>query len=285
MTGFSVNIDWEAIYNQPWVSSSGGAGVKATAEYWSSRAEGFARKAHHPKNRQNSEQLLDRFVWSKSETVLDIGAGPGSYAVPLAKRVGSVTALDVSAGMLDQLQQWARVEGVSNITTITDSWLGVPEEQVSGFDTLICFNALGCAALLEDGTCHMGRALAKMAGAARRGFTLVPLADLPVDRPMLQALEMPFTASRRERVALLFHIMVKAGLLPDVEILARPFFWAFESLEEGVELLAARIGIQDDGHRRSLLLKYLETQVEKVDSTLILQYPVHQALFKWQKEE
>ena len=49
MTGFSVNIDWEAIYNQPWVSSSGGAGVKATAEYWSSRAEGFARKAHPEK--------------------------------------------------------------------------------------------------------------------------------------------------------------------------------------------------------------------------------------------
>ncbi len=282
---FCSNIDWEAIYNQPWAGRTPGDKGKGNVEYWNKRAGNFAKKAHHPENRLNAEKLLDRFVWSKNETVLDIGAGPGSFAIPLARRVSKVLALDVATEMLTALAQQAQQEGVNNITTHVDSWLEAPADVVSGFDTMICFNALGCAALKEDGTCHMGKAIAKMAVAARRGMVLVPLADLPVDKPLLQALNMPFTSSRRERVALLFHIMVREGLLPDVEIISRPFFWAFASLAEGVDVIGHRIGIENDAERCALLHQHLQERVETDGDTLILQYPVPQALFKWVRED
>lgn len=282
---FCSNIDWEALYNKPWAGRTPGEKGKGNAEYWNRRAGNFAKKAHHPENRLNAEKLLDRFAWSENEIVLDIGSGPGSFAIPLARRVGKILALDIAAEMLSTLAQQADHEGIKNISTHVGSWLDVPAEVSTGFDTMICFNALGCAALREDGTCHMGMAVAKMAAAARRGMVLVPLADLPVDKPLLQALNMPFTVSRRERVALLFHIMVREGLLPDVEIISRPFFWAFASLTEGVDVIGQRIGIENDAERCALLHKHLKERVETDGDTLILQYPVPQALFKWVRED
>ena len=52
------------------------------------------------------------------EVILDIGCGPGTLAVPLAKRVKEVIAIDFSAQMLEELNQYAKREGVSNIKIV-----------------------------------------------------------------------------------------------------------------------------------------------------------------------
>ncbi|MHB1536731.1 MAG: class I SAM-dependent methyltransferase [Acidimicrobiales bacterium] len=49
---------------------------------------------------------------------VDIGAGTGSLAIPLAGQVGSVTAVDISPTMLEVLQRKARAAGVENVKTV-----------------------------------------------------------------------------------------------------------------------------------------------------------------------
>jgi len=53
---------------------------------------------------------------------LDVGAGGGRYALPLALRVREVVAIDPSPSMLGVLREDAAAEGVGNISVINGRW-------------------------------------------------------------------------------------------------------------------------------------------------------------------
>lgn len=58
----------------------------------------------------------------KDSVVLDIGCGPGTYALPLSCKVSRVVAVDNAQDMLKQLMDEAEKEGISNITPICSMW-------------------------------------------------------------------------------------------------------------------------------------------------------------------
>lgn len=87
-----LSIDWAALQTHPWHRNPGEEGAKESSDFWDQRAPDFAAKVHSPEARQANRQFLDRFIWDPGETVLDVGAGPGTFAVPLAERVRRVTA-------------------------------------------------------------------------------------------------------------------------------------------------------------------------------------------------
>ncbi len=66
--------------------------------------------------------FISRMDISGDEVVLDIGCGPGTLAIPLAKKVKEVIAIDFSKQMLAQLEAYAAREGVTNIRTYHLSW-------------------------------------------------------------------------------------------------------------------------------------------------------------------
>jgi molybdenum cofactor cytidylyltransferase len=56
------------------------------------------------------------------EVWLDIGAGAGRYALPLARRVREVIAVDPSPGMLAALREGAAEAGITNVRTVEGRW-------------------------------------------------------------------------------------------------------------------------------------------------------------------
>ena len=71
------------------------------------------------------ERLLTQLPLKSSDHVLDFGAGTGLLATAIAPRVARVTALDMSAAMLQVLAE----KGVANITTLQqDIFAGLPEQ-------------------------------------------------------------------------------------------------------------------------------------------------------------
>jgi SAM-dependent methyltransferase len=56
------------------------------------------------------------------EMWLDVGAGAGRYALPLALRVREVLALDASPGMLDGLRAGMAEHGIANVRPIAGRW-------------------------------------------------------------------------------------------------------------------------------------------------------------------
>lgn len=66
--------------------------------------------------------FISRMDLTGDEVVLDIGCGPGTLAIPLAKKVREVIAIDFSEGMLSQLRAYAEREGITNIKTYHIGW-------------------------------------------------------------------------------------------------------------------------------------------------------------------
>jgi SAM-dependent methyltransferase len=113
------------------------------------------------------------------ETWLDIGAGGGRYALPLARRAGEVIALDPSPGMLDVLRAGMAEHRIENIRVIEARWPAPnpPEADVAliahvGYD-------------VEE----IGPFVEAMEASARRLCVAVLLEDSPAARfaPFFQA--------------------------------------------------------------------------------------------------
>lgn len=78
--------------------------------------------------------FISRMNLSGDEVVLDIGCGPGTLAIPLAKKVKEVIAIDFSAQMLEELKVYALREGITNIKTYhigwEDDWSHLPQSDI-----------------------------------------------------------------------------------------------------------------------------------------------------------
>ncbi len=58
----------------------------------------------------------------KGKRVLEIGSGPGTYSIRMARLAGSVTCLDSSPGMLSRLMGNASEAGLDNIVPLLCDW-------------------------------------------------------------------------------------------------------------------------------------------------------------------
>jgi len=68
---------------------------------------------------------------SPEETLLDIGAGTGAFAIPLSRKTSKTIAVDPSAYQLQILSEKARLEGLTNIFTIEKEWKDVQPSELS----------------------------------------------------------------------------------------------------------------------------------------------------------
>jgi SAM-dependent methyltransferase len=67
-------------------------------------------------------RLMVRLQVQPEDEVLDIGCGPGTLTLPLAKIAKTVTAVDTSSGMLQTLKKEAENNGLQNITYVNKFW-------------------------------------------------------------------------------------------------------------------------------------------------------------------
>lgn len=130
------DIDFGALYQEQCRRSSFGS--RSSAD-WDRRAE---RRSQGEGDSDYSRAFLARMDLSGAKTALDIGCGTGNLAIPLAKRLRKVHALDFSPEMLRYLEMNRKRAGVANIQvhrlSWTDSWAKVPK-----VDIAICSRALG----------------------------------------------------------------------------------------------------------------------------------------------
>ena len=150
--------------------------------FWNTRASSFAT---HARESRYCDDVLALLQLSPDWTVLDIGCGAGTLAIPLASRVRSVTALDVSDKMLELLQQRCGELGLANVKPVLSGW--EDDWQAAGVgphDVVLASRSLFAADLRT--------AIAKLTALARKRVMIVSLVgDGPYDRAIFDAVKRP----------------------------------------------------------------------------------------------
>ncbi|MEZ5540907.1 MAG: methyltransferase domain-containing protein [Pseudomonadota bacterium] len=153
-----------------------------------------------------------------NESVLDVAAGTGATALPLARRLpqGRVVAVDFSSGMLEEATRSAAAQGLRNISFHSHDMMQLPFARHS-FDHATCAFGLFFA---DD----MGAALKTIAATVKpggrvlvsgfRGDSFQPMAARCLNRLRAYGLEVPETIAwqRMSEAVQLQEIFAQAGL-------------------------------------------------------------------------
>jgi len=95
---------------------------RTIGDYWARRAEGFRRFVRESADAHDPLLELVRRELRPDDLILDVGAGTGRHALPLARQVRTVFAVDPSPAMLHFLREDAEAEGLRNVEVIEGSW-------------------------------------------------------------------------------------------------------------------------------------------------------------------
>jgi len=96
------------------------------AAFWNERSDDFAKDINKKKGRKRTADILGFLEEAGFRTqgahILDIGCGPGTLSLPLARAGANVTSVDIASGMLDRLKETADREGLPVKTTECSWW-------------------------------------------------------------------------------------------------------------------------------------------------------------------
>jgi len=222
MGGFA-ELDWNRIWRetrqQRTCQSKG-------RQDWDRKAASFARR-----NRQSPyiDHLLTIINPAPTATVLDVGAGPGTLAIPLAGRVRRVTALDFSARMLEELTAGAAAAGVGNITTVRGAW----EDDWAALGVLPHDVAVASRSLAVD---DLAAALVKLNHFARQRVYLTDRVGAgPFDPEVFAAVGRPFQPGPDYIITL--NLLYSLGIHARVDFIPAEYSASYASREEAVDSL------------------------------------------------
>jgi SAM-dependent methyltransferase len=217
----ATHLDW----SQAW--RAGRARTKQRWDgrsFWNSRAASFATHARESGYCRDVLTLLQpRPDW----TVLDVGCGAGTLALPLAPKVKSVTALDISDGMLGILGQRCAEQGITNIRPVLAGWeddwhaAGVPAHDV----------VLASRSLFPM---DLAAAIDKlMAFSSKRVLVVSLVDDGPYDREVFQAVGRPLYRGPDYRFVT--NYLAQIGIHADVTFIREVEDKTYATLDDAVQ--------------------------------------------------
>lgn len=217
-----LETDW----NEEWKALQAKRRGPDDPSFWDARARHFRPRETHP----YAQAFLELTGIRAGETVLDMGCGAGSLAIPLAHAGHRVIAVDFSPRMLAVLDETARECGLfDRIDPVQLAW--DDDWRLAGIEPKSVDVALASRSIA---TADLKAALGKLTAVARRrcAITLIAGASPRYDEHIMDAIGASVTRSGDYVYA--FNILIGMGLTPEVRYIASPRRDTFDSLEDGV---------------------------------------------------
>ena len=278
MTGI---INWDELWKATHKRGFSDHG-RDLVSHWDERAQEFNKRVMKNKERANSQVAM--LGLTSSETVLDVGAGTGRLALPMARIAKSVTALDQSTGMLSCLKENMAAEGLKNIQCIQKSWQDVADGELEKHDVVLSSNSLGVY--------DMKAALAKMDSLAKRAVYIFTFVDGKRDdgfgKFMIKEREGRHGRPGRDEIGpagylIIYNLLADMGILADIKIMQWNSKEQYKSLDEAVAEWKGMHELPAD--KEPQLREFLSQRLVKEGDGLFLNRHHKQALISWQKGE
>ncbi len=275
-------INWNEAWKKPEPTMEGRRPAISCADRWSARerCERYNRSARED-NWAGSLSRIEGMVLAPGFRVLDIGAGPGTLAIPLAGQVREVCAVEPSDAMRACLLSNIAESGLDNVHVVPKRWEDVDiTRDLSGrYDVVVASYSLGFPDL-RDG-------LLKMHEASRSYVYIFWFADMlsPWQKNYGDIWEALFgiPISRYRRPNIIFNLLHQMGIYASVEVTVEDHVQRFSSMEEAVSDQGAGLNLET-GEQYAVLREYLEKRLCREGDGVTLRSSSPRAKIWWKKE-
>ncbi len=240
--------------------------------HWDVRAAAFdAYSRAHDLARDPMYRLLARVAAGRR--LLDVGAGTGRYAVPLAGIAEEVTAVEPSAGMRERLGARLTEEGRTNVRVVAGTWPDA-SDAVEPHDVVLVSHAIygtrdivGFLAALERAAPLRVVALRVEPMGARVAGLFCRLHGEPaIPDPTLDTL---------------LPVLLAGGRLPSVRIAPYGGGGTFATVEAAADWSAEQLRLAEDDARRDGLAEMLLPLLEAGEDGWRWRQPLHAGIVAW----
>jgi SAM-dependent methyltransferase len=253
------NLEWKLRMEKN--EAQKGAGCPS---YWDTRES--ALKFYESSFENDGERvnwIVDNIPHSSNSRILDVGAGPGTIAVPLAARAAEVTAVEPSSAMAGVLREKIAENRIENIRVVEKLWEEVEQESDLNppYDTVFASFSLG----MHD----LWSAVEKMNSVCRGRVVLFHFAGDNSWEPMMRELWPVMHGeeySQGPKANIIFNLLYSKGIYPDVVSAPNRYRLDFKSVDDAVREFSKRFNAKTEEHYE-ILNNYFSENLEQSPET------------------
>jgi SAM-dependent methyltransferase len=246
---------------------------RGSREFWTPQKVAWYQRADARSDYAARVLAAAAGLLARCRSALDVGAGFGALAVPLARRLDRVTALEPAPAMAAALRATAAREGLTHLTVIEAAW---GEVAVAPHDLVLCAHVSG---LTEPGSAF----LREVSGYACQGVVLVRDAPGGDDKFFFGELYPRLLGRPYESCAgweATVEDLRAHGIHPTVELIEYRSDQPFDSLEEACEFWMTYLDLHDEA-TRGFLREFLAPRLRREGSTLVAPLRKRAAVIQW----
>ncbi len=273
-------IDWNDIWkelmtNQQRLDKSGDKNG-----HWNKKenAERFWKRTQE--NSEKTDSTLNELPLTPESRVLDIGSGPGRLAIPIAKKVSHVTAVEPAAGMMEILKENTKQQGIDNISCVSKRWedIDVENDIDAPYDVVIASFSLGMPDIKE--------AIQKMLQASSKYVYLYWFAGTTPWEEHSIALWPSLYGKNYvpgPKCDVLYNLLYNMGIYPDVHVFSMDYTNYFSSVDEAMDFYRDRYVIKTQ-EQESILRDYLKGILVQENGQLVEKGNSTRVKISWEKK-
>jgi len=277
MSFASNDIDWNSAWKDLYEKNAECRGKGECASIWASRDRARAFLAQAQERPDRILHDIEGLPIKADSKVLDIGAGPGTLAVPLAARVASVTAVEPAAGMAEVMSEHAREKGVTNLSIVRKRWEDVDSKKdLDGpYDIVIARHSLGMPNIRD--------AIKAMCEASSEWVYLFWFAgSTGWEKAMIDL--WPKLHGREYRSGpkadILYNVLYSMGIYPNVETVQMDYTRKFPDIDAAVNEFREQYMISSPA-QEEILRGYLQESLSKTSEGLVNSMMTNQVRLWW----
>ncbi|MBA2861892.1 class I SAM-dependent methyltransferase [Methanococcus maripaludis] len=235
----------------------------------------------------NIDYLKNEFNIDKNTSILEIGPGPGTYTIPLAKEVKEITVVEQSTGMIDILKNRMKEECIDNINIINKRWDNFELNREFNPDIVFSSYSLG----VDD----MEESLKKMNNYAEKYCCILTFGTRQAWREIYNKIRESIFEQKPERkefgmtYILIYNILHQLGIYADVKLSEKSFSQTFNNLDDAAEhyldRFKARGELTLNDEQYSKIKEILSEELTKAEDSWTFTKTSKEAMITWKKEQ
>ncbi len=273
-------VDWNDVWKAQMQRSHKSSPARDCARIWESRESALRFWNMSQEEKWRVEKTIEWTDIKPDSRVLDIGAGPGTLAIPFAQKAAHVTAVEPAEGMVSVLREKMAEQGVKNISIVQKRWedVDVKNDLQPPYDVVIASFSLG----MQD----IRAAIEKMIEASSRYIYLYHFAGLTSWD--LQWMELWPRLHGKEyypapKCDVLYNVLYQMGIYPHVRTFRLQHNQRYASMQEAVDALRPQAQAETEA-KLAIFRDYLRYVLRAENGALVLPGASVRVEMWWEKE-